>query len=441
MSLLTKIRSADWTTSINLIIRGTTMVGKFILIIFLADSLTVEQNGIWGIFATSISLSLYVVGLDFYTYSTRRILDYPIAERSPMLRDQMVFYLISYAVLFPILGLLFVFDVIEWRFAIFFYAILVFEHLAQESYRTFVVFSRPIVATIVLFLRSGVWTYLLIICWASGFDALKNLKAVYVFWLGGGVAAFMVTLFFLSKIKFNSVRKVPVNWSWIGQGIKVSLLFFVGTVGYKIVEFADRYFIDFYHGKEEVGVYTFYASMCNMVETFVHTSVIIIFSPKLIESFHQSNFHYRKTHAQFAKKVFYNTLGVSVVLILIMLPLLETLGHPEYQRAYPTFIILVLAKVALNFSLVFHYILYVRKNDFPIIKATLIAAVINILLNFILIPPMGVMGAALATLASFAIILLMKMYYSRKLPEARQIIYLRFLRKKRKLKSNSNTTQ
>jgi O-antigen/teichoic acid export membrane protein len=219
----------------------------------------------------------------------------------------------------------------------------------------------------------------------------------------------------------------------------VSALFFIGTVGYKIIEFADRYFIDFYHGKEEVGVYTFYASMCNMVETFVHTSVIILFSPKLIESFHRSNFAYRKTHAKFAKNVVLNTLIVSVVLLLVMIPLLRQIESQEYIRAYPTFIVLVLAKVALNFSLVFHYILYVRKNDFPIIKATVLAAIINILLNFILIPPMGVMGAALATLASFIIILLMKMYYSRNLPEAQQIIYLRFLRKKPKAPLNSQS--
>lgn len=441
MSLFQKFKTAEWTTTINLIIRGSTMVGKFLLVYFLADALTVEQYGVWGIFTTSISLSLYVVGLDFYTYSTRRILDYPIAERSPMLRDQLLFYLISYAILFPILALLFVFDVIEWRFAIFFYAILVFEHLAQESYRTFVVFSRPIIANIVLFLRSGVWAYLLILLWAGGVDELQNLKAIYLFWIGGGITALMVTLYFLAQFKFKPVRHIPVNWSWIGQGIRVSLLFFIGTVGYKIIEFADRYFIDFYHGKQEVGVYTFYASMCNMVETFVHTSVIIIFSPKLIESFHHSNYDYRKTHAQFAKKVFFYTIGISIVLALVIIPLLNSLEEKEYIRAYPTFLVLVMAKVALNFSLVFHYILYVRKNDFPIIKATLIAAVMNILLNFILIPPMGIMGAALATLASFVVILLMKMYYSRNLPEARQIIYLRFLRKKRKSKTNSNTEQ
>lgn len=435
MKLLEKIKGTNLITSVNLGIRGATLIGKFLLVYFLADQLTVEQNGVWGIFTTSIALSLYVVGLDFYTYSTRRILDYDVADRSPMLRDQLVFYLISYLVLFPILGLLFVFNVIDEKFAIFFYAILIFEHLSQEAYRTFVVFSKPIIANIILFLRTGSWAYLLLILWTSGVDELKSLKWIYLFWLVGGISAVLVSLFFLAKIKFKPVRHIPIDWKWIRQGINVSLLFFIGTVGYKIIEFADRYFIDFYHTKEEVGVYTFYANMCNIIETFVHTAVIIIFSPRLIETFHKSNYDYRKTLAQFAKQVVIYTIFIGVALALLIVPLLRSLSNDEYIKDYNAFLVLVLSKMVLNFSLIFHYILYVRKNDFPIIKSTIIASVINILLNFLLIPSMSIMGAAIATLTSFIIVMLMKMYYSRNLPEAKQIIYLRFLRQRRSKKT------
>lgn len=438
MNIVEKMKRTNWITSANLGIRGATLIGKFLLVYFLADQLTVEQNGVWGIFTTSIALSLYVVGLDFYTYSSRRILDFKEEDRSPMLRDQLIFYFISYLVLFPILGLLFVFNVIDIKFAIFFYAILIFEHLAQEAYRTFVVFSKPIIANIILFLRTGSWAYLILILWTAGVDELKSLRWLYLFWMCGGIAALAVSLYFLAKFKFKSVKHIPIDWKWIKQGIKVSLLFFIGTVGYKIIEFADRYFIDYYHTKEEVGVYTFYANMCNIVETFVHTAVIIIFSPRLIETFHKSNYDYRKTLAQFAKQVVIYTIIIGVALAILIIPLLKSLENDEYIRDYNAFVVLVLSKMVLNFSLIFHYILYVRKNDFPIIKATIIACVINILLNFILIPTMSIMGAALATLTSFLIVMLMKMYYTRNLPEAKQIIYLRFLRQRRTKKVNND---
>jgi len=132
------------------------------------------------------------------------------------------------------------------------------------------------------------------------------------------------------------------------------------------------------------------------------------------------------------------TLLVGVSLALLGIPLLRSLGESEYIEDYNVFLLLVLSKMVLNISLIFHYILYVRKNDFPIIKATIYASVINILLNFILIPPLSIMGAAIATLVSFMIILVMKVYYTRHLPEARQIIYLRFLRRKLRRKANTN---
>ncbi|MFI5172064.1 MAG: polysaccharide biosynthesis C-terminal domain-containing protein, partial [Chitinophagales bacterium] len=284
----------------------------------------------------------------------------------------------------------------------------------------------------------GMWAYLLLLLWWVGFDELRNLKTVYLFWIGGGLSALMVSLYFLAQIKFKSVKHIPVDWKWIRQGIKVSSLFFIGTVGYKIIEFADRYFILYYHNEEDVGVYTFYANMCNIVETVVHTAVIIIFSPRLIETFHKNNYDYRKTLAQFAKQVVIYTFLIAIGLSILIVPMLRSLDDPQYLADYNVFVVLVLSKMILNFSLIFHYILYVRKNDFPIIKATILASVINILLNFILIPSMSIMGAALATVISFLIIMLMKMYYTRNLPEARQIIYLRFLRKRKKAGNRPN---
>ena len=365
MNIVEKMKRTNWITSANLGIRGATLIGKFLLVYFLADQLTVEQNGVWGIFTTSIALSLYVVGLDFYTYSSRRILDFKEEDRSPMLRDQLVFYFISYLVLFPILGLLFVFNVIDIKFAIFFYAILIFEHLAQEAYRTFVVFSKPIIANIILFLRTGSWAYLILILWTAGVDELKSLRWLYLFWMCGGIAALAVSLYFLAKFKFKSVKHIPIDWKWIKQGIKVSLLFFIGTVGYKIIEFADRYFIDYYHTKEEVGVYTFYANMCNIVETFVHTAVIIIFSPRLIETFHKSNYDYRKTLAQFAKQVVIYTIIIGVALAILIIPLLKSLENDEYIRDYNAFVVLVLSKMVLNFSQTFPIISYIPYGLFP----------------------------------------------------------------------------
>lgn len=433
MQITGRLKLLDKTTLINLILRGATLAGKFLFIIFLAKHVTTEQLGEWGIFTTSIALSLYLVGLDFYTYSTRSILEFPEEERGALLRNQLVFYLLSYAVLFPLLSLLFYGGVIEMKLIVFFYIILVFEHLAQESYRTFVVFSKPLVANIILFLRTGSWAYVLVVLWTMGYDELKTLKTIFLFWISGGILAMAVSLYFLLKFKFKSVSHIPIDWAWIKKGIKVSLLFFVGTIAFKLIDFADRYFIDYYHTKEDVGVYTFYSSMANLVEILVHTAVVIVYSPRLIENFHKSNFDYRMSQSKFTKQMVIFTLLSAIFLLIIIYPIILFLGKNEFLQDFDAFVILVVAEMIFNGSLIFHYILYVRKNDFAIVKATIAVAVINILLNFILIPQYSILGAAIASATSFLILMIAKMYYSRHFPEARRIIFLKFRKRKPKI--------
>ncbi len=416
----------DKRTTINLILRGLSLSGKFLFIIFLAKHVTIEQLGEWGIFTTSIALSLYLVGLDFYTYSTRSILEYPEAERGALLRNQLVFYIISYIILFPLLGLLFYFGVIEMKFMLFFYVILVFEHLAQESYRTFVVFSKPLIANIILFLRTGLWAFILVLIWSLPVQGFKELKVIFLFWTSGGIMAMIVSIYFFSKFKFKAFKHKPIDWLWIRKGVKVSLLFFVGTIAFKLIDFADRYFIDYYHTKEDVGIYTFYSSMANLVEIIVHTAVVIIFSPKLIENFHHSNYDYRIAQSKFTKQMALFTVLSAILLLIVIYPIILFLNKSEFLNRFDTFIVLVIAEMIFNATLVFHYILYVRKRDIAIVKATVAAAVFNILLNFILIPYFSIMGAAIASALSFLVLLAGKMYYSREFPEARKIIFLKF---------------
>ncbi|MFN0276098.1 MAG: polysaccharide biosynthesis C-terminal domain-containing protein [Chitinophagales bacterium] len=412
--LLQKFLAGNKATTLNLLIRGLTLAGKFFLVIFLAKHLTEAQVGEWGIFTTSISLALYLVGLDFYTYSSRTILEFPLAERSRFLRDQFVFYIISYIVLFPLLYLLFVFNIIDQKMVAFFYIILVFEHLAQEAYRTFVVFSKPVWANIILFLRTGSWTYVLLTLWFIGFDDLKTLKTALTFWIAGGALALIATVYMLSKLHFNSTKEVPIDWVWIKRGIRVSLTYFLATICFKIIELSDRYFLDYYHSKEMVGLYTFYANMANMIEIFVHTTSIIIFSPLLIDAFMKNKSLYFETFNKFTRSIVVFTLFSAVLLGIIMYPILVYVINKEsYTSHLTSFIVLVAAEMLFNFSLIFHYVLYIRKKDFSVVKATVAAAFTNILLNFIFIPPLGINGAAFATFLSFFMLLIMKIYYAR----------------------------
>ncbi|MFN3940265.1 MAG: polysaccharide biosynthesis C-terminal domain-containing protein, partial [Chitinophagales bacterium] len=168
------------------------------------------------------------------------------------------------------------------------------------------------------------------------------------------------------------------------------------------------------------------------VEIIVHTAVVIVFSPKLIENFHHSNYEYRMTQSRFTKQMALFTFLSAGFLLVIIYPIILFLNNDAFLADFDAFIVLVIAEMIFNGSLIFHYILYVRKSDVSIVKATIAAAVLNILLNFILIPEYSILGAAMASLFSFTALMFAKMYYSRHYPEARRIIFLQFKRRKKK---------
>ena len=67
--------------------------------------------------------------------------------------------MIAYAVVLPLLLTVFLCGLISWKYAGWFYVLLIIEHISQESGRLLITLSRPTRASIVLFLRSGIWVY------------------------------------------------------------------------------------------------------------------------------------------------------------------------------------------------------------------------------------------------------------------------------------------
>ncbi len=412
---------ASKTTYANIILRMSSLGLRFVLLYFIARDLTLDQLGVWGIITTSIALCLYLVGLDFYTYSSREILQYPERERLPYLRDQMLFYLLNYIVIFPALGFLFLTDVISTQYLFIFYGLLLIEHLAQESYRTLILFSRPLQANIVLFIRSGAWITILLIGWISGIEQVKTLPVIFYSWMAGGVISLLLSAYYFAQMQFLPLHKTKVNWNWIKKGLRISGFFFIGTAGYKIIDFSDRYFIQHFKGTDAAGIYIFYGNISNIVETLVYTLSVIMLTPRLLSFFGKNDEQYTGTFRLFTRQIFLFTTITAIAAVAVTWIALFWLGKPEIRQEFFSFILLILARSILNFSLIFHYALYVRKHDRPLITSSLIAALINTGLNFLLIPAGGITGAALATGISLLIMLLLKFRASRRFPEIETI--------------------
>ena len=76
----------------------------------------------------------------------------------------------------------------------------------------------------------------------------------------------------------------------------------------------------------------------------------------------------------------------------------------------PTFIVLLFSTIISAVSQLPGIALYAQKKDLALLYSTLIGCVANVLLNIILIPKFGIIGAAWATAVSYGLMGLYQLY-------------------------------
>lgn len=405
------------TSTLNLFFRFLTLGAKMLLGFFMIKYISEAEFGVYSIITKTLTFSIILLGLDFYTFSSRDILQGKKEEQGQKIRDQFSFYLLSYIVLLPLLLFVFVFNTISWEYVFWFYLLLVLDHFTQELYRVLLVFKKPVIASALFFIKVGFWILPLFVLWILGYENFYNIKSILLFWSIFEIIALLFGFYFFIKLPFTIDFKIPINWSWLKKGILISLPFFIGTIASNIIEFSDLYMIKAHFGEQgdtQVGIYSFFVGMGNIVQMFVQSAILIVFAPKLLESFSKDKLKYNKLHKQMSKQNILASIGIAGVVFVFLLPLVQFLDKSSIENNYSLIYYLVGAKVLFNISMIYHYHLYVRHEDKSIITTMIIAAVINVCLNIFLIPLYGIYGAAYATFISFAFILIFKYVFAKK---------------------------
>lgn len=396
------------TGALNVLLRSLTLAAKFVLLLFLARYLGTEQLGVYGLMVTTLAISILLLGADFYIYNTREILAGNLQRSGPLIKNQMIFHGIAYAVVLPLLLVVFAGGVLSWRLFGWFFGLVILEHLSQESFRLLITFSRSTLAHVVLLLRSGAWVYA-VVSLAYWWPELRSLTVIWAGWVVGLVVSLGVAAWGLRWLSWSSVLRSPVDKGWIRRGYRTCLPLFAATVALTGTQYADRYFIHHHLGDEMVGVYTFFGSIANVVPVFVFSAVTMVLQPRVIAAYQQARFQEYRRHMH---RLGLGTAGVMVLLTagaaFAITPLLSLVGKEVFSFHINTFWLLLAAMGMMTISLVPHQALYARKQDGAIIVSTLLAFAVAIAANALLVPRMGLAGGATATLGAMSTLALSK---------------------------------
>jgi O-antigen/teichoic acid export membrane protein len=404
----------------NLLLRGMSILSKFLLILYITKYFSISELGMYSLFFTSITLFVLVLGFDFYMYNTREILALnKNSLQSKYIVNQLFVHLVFYIILLPMALILFQLNVLPSSYLLWFYVIVITEHLSQELYRLLITLSYPVYANFLYFVRTSSWIYIILLLWY--FDVNKeyhNLETVWEFWFFGSFISVILGVAKLIKIiNFtDSFSLKTIEIEWIKKGLRISVIFFVMTIMLKIIEFSDRYMIQYFLNNEQVGIYSFYSNFANVAQVIIFTLVVMIDSPKFLEAIAKKNvLKYKKLKKTFNNKVFYISVVSFFIVSITIYIALYFVNKISLFNNISTFFILNVSTFIQNILLITYYHLYAYKKENILLFSTIFAALLNIILNIIFIQYYGIFGAAIATLISISIMLIVQYIFIRKI--------------------------
>lgn len=221
------------------------------------------------------------------------------------------------------------------------------------------------------------------------------------------IANIVSIIFLLKNSNFHLSRLlVKDNKVLIKKIFKYSLPMIVNAISWWVTNASDKFMIQYLINDSAVGIYSVASKLPTLVSTFtgVFNQAWIISSVIEFDNDKEKDF-YSKT---FRKYISFLFLAASA-LIFIIKPFINIYVSNEYYEAWKYATILIASATASGISSFMVGLYAASMKNINVTTTTIIGAVTNIILNFVLIKWIGIMGAAIATYISWLVIAFVRM--------------------------------
>jgi O-antigen/teichoic acid export membrane protein len=216
---------------------------------------------------------------------------------------------------------------------------------------------------------------------------------------------FLITIYILFRSKFLALT-FSKNW------FKRALKFSFPTAFYSISAFiflsSDRFLINHFLGKEDVGLYSAIFQLASVVSV-VSMSLNAAWMPWLFENLKKNDEKINTFIVKLSYALIIGLLFIGLIACLVF-PFIARIILPEQYHAYLSIAYPIIFGFAIQgiYFIVSPYVFYREKTKYNAYIGGFVA-IINVLLNILLIPKLGIQGAAYAAL--FTWILLASLFF------------------------------
>jgi O-antigen/teichoic acid export membrane protein len=235
---------------------------------------------------------------------------------------------------------------------------------------------------------------------------ILQILAIYLGYEAAGLAGGMVAGTLVAAViefRFLDLHFVRFRWHHIRSLSVFSFWLFLTSGGMLVFSQADTVLIGYFMDNADVGVYRV-ALQFTMVATFTTYALRTTLWPR-VSRWGKSG-ETGLVEESISRAISYSLiLAVPVLMggVLLGDKLLYFFYGTEFAKGYPALMILLAVQVVNVFQ--YFFTMYLDALDYPkeSFKVTGVGVVANIVLNIILIPVMGISGAAIATLVTMTL--------------------------------------
>jgi len=394
------------------------LVSSFISFPILTRILTKHQYGLMSLVVITISILGRIASLGSQFSIVRLYHKYKIQDKiKKFIIIQTEFVLISgmifYGISFWISGFLANKNLISWDFVVLFRIALLWGFLTN-FYNIFISYFRA---------EEKIKSYNVIGIIRKYSTMLLSVGIVYfyrdlIYFYSAQVFAefiIVISLFFIVIKNLAGSGKLAnkkrIFWDTFNYGFPLA----ISAIATLIFTLGDRYIIAYLLDTQNVALYSVGSNLCIYLKEVLITSINLSLLPMIFKFWENKQIEQaKKTMESLVRYYFLFACAVVAYFYLVPRELVILVASEKYLDTVTIVPLLMLGVMIGSFSFPFSAGFHLKKDTKTILFITIVMALFNILLNFLLIPKFGLIGAVYATLFSHILFIFSSYLLSRK---------------------------
>jgi O-antigen/teichoic acid export membrane protein len=223
------------------------------------------------------------------------------------------------------------------------------------------------------------------------------------------IVFFIATLTIVAQIGFIIPR-----FSYMREYLQFSLPLTPIALIRWVTESSDRYLVTYFLGLGSVGVYSAACSIGNLIQLLVSPLQLILL-PEISKLFDENKIDQVRIYLSHSLRYFLLiTIPAVFGISALAKPLLGVFTTEEFLSGWFVIPIIALSGLMAGIFQIFVNIIFLVKETRSITYINIVAAASNVILNILLIPSYGIGGAAVSTLISYFMMIVLCIHVSMK---------------------------